>query len=45
IVANEYNSSGEGNAVLQKYNTYIESIFILCIIMDLMYRVYEKLSQ
>ncbi|CAG8836584.1 28514_t:CDS:2, partial [Gigaspora margarita] len=44
-VVNEYNSSGNGKAVLQKYNTYVGSAFILCIVTGLMCRVHEKVSQ
>ncbi|CAG8626817.1 28598_t:CDS:2, partial [Racocetra persica] len=45
VVVNEYNSSGEGKAALQKYNTYVGSVFILCIVMGLIYRVHKKVSQ
>ncbi|CAG8763923.1 5969_t:CDS:1, partial [Acaulospora morrowiae] len=40
-----YNNSGNGKAILQKYDTYTGEAFILCIVTGLMCRVHEKIPQ
>lgn len=40
-----YNSSGNGRAVLQEYDSLVGKAFILCIVTDLMCRVHEQVPQ
>jgi hypothetical protein len=42
---NDYNSSGNGKAVLQEFDTNAKKAFILCVVTGLMSRVYEKVPQ
>ncbi|CAG8648451.1 3921_t:CDS:2 [Dentiscutata erythropus] len=44
-VISEYNKSEQGKAVLQEYNTNTGDVFILCIVINLMVRVYERILQ
>jgi hypothetical protein len=44
-VVENYNSSGNGRAVLQEYDSRVGKAFILCIVTSLMCRVHEKVQQ
>ncbi|CAB4439790.1 unnamed protein product [Rhizophagus irregularis] len=44
-IVQDYNSSGQGKAVLQEYDAYAGKAFILCIVTNLMCRVHEKILQ
>ncbi|CAG8667306.1 39343_t:CDS:2 [Gigaspora margarita] len=41
----EYNNSGWGRVVLQEYNANSGNAFILCIVTNLMARIYKKIHQ
>jgi hypothetical protein len=41
----DYNSSGQGKAILQEYDAHTGKAFILCIVTNLMCRVHEKVPQ
>jgi hypothetical protein len=42
---NDYNSSGNGKAVLQEFDACTKKAFILCVVTGLMSRVHEKVPQ
>src|SRR5688572_27943679 len=44
-VVKDYNNSGRGTAVLQKYDANTRKAFILCIITNLICRVHQKIRQ
>ncbi|CAB5380476.1 unnamed protein product [Rhizophagus irregularis] len=44
-IVEDYDDSGQGRAVLQEYNASSGSVFILCIVTNLMSRVHEKIRQ
>src|SRR2546421_12731019 len=44
-VVENYNSSGNGKAVLQEFDADVGKSFILCIVTDLMCRIHEKVPQ
>ena len=44
-VVEDYNSSGNGRAVLQEYDAQIGKAFILCIVTGMMCRVHEQIPQ
>ena len=44
-VVNDYNSSGNGKAVLQEFDACTKKAFILCIVTGLMSQVHEKIQQ
>ena len=44
-IVEDYNRSGQGRAVLQKYNANSKNAFILCIVTNLMNRMHKKIRQ
>jgi len=44
-VVEDYNSLGNGRAVLQEYDAQVGKAFILCVVTSLMCRVHEKVMQ
>jgi hypothetical protein len=41
----DYNSLGQGRAILQEYDTHAGKAFIMCIVTNLMCRVHERVLQ